>query len=295
MASYNLDYLTDAGQKYALAALIKCKSVGEPFITYGRIAEILEDKLGVEKIFSIHPGQVVGAMMDAILEYDEEAPLINALVTRSDGIPRKGVSGYVERKYKKKTQGGWLGLSKTEKLELIEIIRKDVRQYSNWENIYETLYGDDLSETTPEIVSTEEDGDPGSSGHFGGGGESDDHKRLKDWVANNPRKIGIPTDYGIGEPEYPLPSGDRVDVMFTDGANFIPVEVKSWRSSEDDLRRGIYQCVKYREVTKAKELPVEILANPILVIETELSKTLRDRAKLLKVKYEQVRINNKNK
>lgn len=295
MSNYTLEYLQSAGQKYVLAALIKCRTIGEPFVTYGQIKAILQTNLNIKEIFTPKTGGVVGAMMDSILEYDPDAPLINALVTRSDGIPGKGVGSFIEKRYKKETVGDWLLLPKKQKILLVEKIRQNVRQYTHWEDIYSELYGDDLAKTLPETTSTEQDGDPGSSGQFGGGGESEDHKKLKDWVLQNPKLIGIPSSFDLAEIEYPLPSGDLVDVMFSDGINFIPVEVKSWRSSYDDMRRGIYQCVKYREVSKAKELPALVTANPILITEEKMPKLLRDRADLLKVRCQHVNVGLKEK
>ncbi|KKL78769.1 hypothetical protein LCGC14_2021540 [marine sediment metagenome] len=88
----------------------------------------------------------------------------------------------------------------------------------------------------------------------------------------------------MGEVENDLLSGDRVDVLFTKGEEFAVVEVKSCLSSDDDLRRGIYQCVKYREVVRATRLPVEVDVRAILLFERELPAELATRAKLLRVR-----------
>ena len=85
------------------------------------------------------------------------------------------------------------------------------------------------------------------------------------------------------QPEWPLLSGDRIDVMFSDGKSFVAVEVKSICSSPDDLRRGIYQCVKYRAVIEAQECPVTTPVRAILVSEESLPEDLQARASLLGV------------
>ena len=65
----------------------------------------------------------------------------------------------------------------------------------------------------------------------------------------------------------------------------IGVEVKSSKSNDDDLRRGIFQCVKYRELLRAEQRTDGVLphARSILVTERDLSKKLSREASLLKV------------
>ena len=71
-------------------------------------------------------------------------------------------------------------------------------------------------------------------------------------------------------------SGDKVDVMFIAHDKFRAVEVKSLKSNDDDLKRGIYQCVKYREVKSAEIAPYEADVEAILVVEPELPLGLRE-------------------
>ena len=56
-----------------------------------------------------------------------------------------------------------------------------------------------------------------------------------------------------GITEYPLRSGDSIDVVFEDDDSVVAVEVKSERSGNDDIERGLYQCIKYAEVLKAED------------------------------------------
>ena len=53
--------------------------------------------------------------------------------------------------------------------------------------------------------------------------------------------------------EHVLLSGDRIDVWFEalDGSG-IAVEVKSSKSSDADVMRGLYQCVKYKSIMDAE-------------------------------------------
>ncbi len=84
-----------------------------------------------------------------------------------------------------------------------------------------------------------------------GSGESREHRLLKEYVARHPASLGVSTDHSIGETEFLLPSGDAVDVLFRDEVTWIAVEVKSIISSEADIARGLFQCVKYRAVIDA--------------------------------------------
>jgi len=61
-------------------------------------------------------------------------------------------------------------------------------------------------------------------------------------------------------------------VYFQHGHDRIAVEVKSSLSSEDDIVRGIFQCVKYRAVLEAQQAADGIAqsARAILLLEAKL-------------------------
>lgn len=89
------------------------------------------------------------------------------------------------------------------------------------------------------------------SGVRGGAGEGDAHRTLKEYIRDNPLSVGVNLKRAKVETEKDLPSGDRIDVFFENRTFWTGVEVKSEQSSEDDVRRGLYQCVKYRAVMEA--------------------------------------------
>lgn len=107
---------------------------------------------------------------------------------------------------------------------------------------------------------------------FRAGGESEEHKRLKLYVAAHPESVGLDADVDAGKVEHPLPSGDTVDVLFKDGADWVAVEVKSSISSNLDIARGLFQCVKYRAVIEAVQATQDLDQNAraILVLEGTL-------------------------
>lgn len=89
----------------------------------------------------------------------------------------------------------------------------------------------------------------------GRSGEGAEHKRLKLFLAENPRKVGIRWR-GRGDVEVLVLSGDKLDVSFRNKKEWIALEVKGKNSPELDLIRGIFQCVKYR-ATMAAQLRYE--------------------------------------
>ena len=89
---------------------------------------------------------------------------------------------------------------------------------------------------------------------FGNGGEGVSHKELKEYIFNNPNVIGIENCISK-EKEHILLSADRIDVWFklADGS-CIAVEVKSHKSTEADVLRGIFQSVKYKAIMDAENM-----------------------------------------
>ena len=104
-------------------------------------------------------------------------------------------------------------------------------------------------EKKEEIKSQTSDISKAFSGGFGGEGE--EHKALKNFIASNPSVLKHKI-ISKGETEHILLSGDRLDVFFK--AENVAVEVKPKFSPEDDVTRGIFQCVKYKAVLEAESI-----------------------------------------
>ena len=81
--------------------------------------------------------------------------------------------------------------------------------------------------------------------------KAEQHKKLKLYVKNNPKSIGVKLNGIKSETEKGLPSGDSIDVFFENKQHWIGVEVKSEISDELDILRGLYQCVKYHAVMES--------------------------------------------
>ena len=289
MPAYTVEQLRNDGPQYAMAMLIRCIKSGEPFVTYGAVKYELEYQLKIQNIFPIKIGAVAEALMDKILEIEPKSPLINVLITKPTGIPGDGAGGYLAERYNEPELRNWDDILSNKQEEIIEREREKIFKYQKWEKINQELFGEFANNRLRTILGTEYD--YAEPAQHGGPAESDEHKRLKNWVASNPHKIGIRKSFGSGKMESRLLSGDEIDVLFSDGNSFRVVEVKSCRSNDEDFKRGIYQCVKYREVKKAEHAPYKIDVQPILVVERKLNPELKERAKLLGVKWKQVSVN----
>ncbi|MGK2910475.1 MAG: hypothetical protein ACSLE1_11850 [Sphingobium sp.] len=283
MSTYTVDRLARRGARHALALLLQhIRDGDEPFVTYGTIARFLEVKLKIPRVFPTHIGSVAGRMMDLIEEQAPQAPLINALVTRPSGIPGKGFGGYYDRRIRRDGERKWISLPRGRKIEVVAQVRAEVRRYTEWDALYAKLFGAVPPKAPKPKRYKERDGKPAETDRPTGKGESPEHKKLKDWAVKNPAALGL-THAFKGTPEMGLLSGDRIDVLFTDGASFVAVEVKSTLSTDDDLRRGVYQCVKYRAVVAAQESPVSVAVRTMLLTERELPDDLKTRARELGV------------
>lgn len=288
--AYKREWLNREGAPYLFSLILeKLETMDEPFVTYGETASMLERELKISKIFSLHIGGVAGNMMNEIRKFAENAPPINALVTSRFGIPGVGFAWYHDNLWRARRGRTWKNLDKDQKLAVVKNVRDAVRAYNGWDRVFRKAFGD-RPENLGQRQFTEQDGKPPETSFPRGAGESKQHRRLKEWVRDNPQKIGLPRGFE-GKEESDLLSGDRIDVLFTKGEEFVVVEVKSCLSSDDDLRRGIYQCVKYREVVRATRLPVEIDVRAILVSERKPPPELAARAKLLGVKFRVHKLN----
>jgi len=95
---------------------------------------------------------------------------------------------------------------------------------------------------------------------YGPGDEGNEHKKLKEWIAQNPMELGI-TDVKSRKIEYVLPSGDAADIVFElDGNRYIVVEIETF-----DPYPGCYQALKYR-VLKCAELGEDLKSSNVEAI-----------------------------
>ena len=246
-------------------------------LTYGEAAKRLEEKFRFSRIFRTRMGPLAGTMMDKILEQEPLAPLLNMLLVRKDtGYPGKGVQGYLIDHYPKRR---WLKQQECSKIHrdrwrgLADEATEEAYNYGRWDDIYNNLYGNGGG--LPE--GKEKDGL-----RYGRKGEGENHKSLRLWVEANPDQVEKRLDIIEAETEVELLSGDRVDVVYRSKKKIVAIEVKSRDSNWADLRRGIYQCIKYKAVLGAQE---NRSIRSLLVTERELDDDLEELADRLGVKH----------
>ncbi|PTM77196.1 hypothetical protein [Cereibacter johrii] len=288
--TYTTRDLDERGAKYLLAFILeKIEDIDQPFVTYGQVARLLERQLQIPRIFPVHIGTVAGAMMKSVLQVDENAPPINALVAKSSGVPGEGFASFYDDLWRERGGRRWLHLRASDRVAVIQEIREAVRQYPHWDAVYQSAFGERPQHLLQKIY-TERDGKPPEGQGWGGEAESEEHRRLKEWAKENPAYLGLDSTF-IGIAEKGILSGDRLDVFFSNGHQFAVAEVKSILSSDDDLRRGLYQCVKYRAVIEATELPVTADVRAILLTERDLPADLKVRAKMFNIETKVYRLN----
>jgi len=80
---------------------------------------------------------------------------------------------------------------------------------------------------------------------FHGGGESEEHRLLKEYVAANPSNILGVKGLRTVKVEYPFPSGDRADIVFEDiNGKIIGAEIEI--TIDNNQIVGALQAIKYR-------------------------------------------------
>ena len=258
-------------------------------ITYGEIALRLSRDLKLKrKIFPVQIGGTVGTLMERLWELDKSIPPINVLVVRGTSKkPSEGVDYFLVE---------WFNLphgrvSKRRRDDFIESAAKDVYAYSHWPDVYRRAFRIEPPSSDPAelIKGSEADG----HGGFGGAAESEEHRLLKEYVFSNPTLVGAPKKPNIANVEEMLLSGDEVDVYFLTKNQAYLVEVKSIRSNERDLLRGIYQCIKYRAVFAAqrKEKAPSTKIEAVLVTELNPSSKISNLAKLHGIRLEVISLN----
>lgn len=188
-------------------------------------------------------------------EWKTAIPPIQCLViNRRNYLPGKGIGWFITNK------NAFEKMTKRQKQEVVQNQLHRIYGYKNWPAVLKAV---GLKQTSNALNPTIE----GARSGGWAGGESPDHKRLKAFVAAHPELLGLKNVKG--ELEFPLPSGDVVDVMFRGKRAWVAAEIKSAKSDVQDIVRGIFQCIKYAAVTEAYQSTVGVSPNAraVLVLE----------------------------
>ena len=197
-------------------------------ITYGTLGE----EIGVHHRALRYALDCIGnTVLELGKRWSEEIPPIQALVVNKEtGLPGKGAHFLRERVVNPQ--------------QIVEEKLEEIFNYPKWLEVLEAL-------GLPPAPPLDPHPDKPPTDHQSGTAESEAHQRLKDYIAKDPTSVELKKSLAPGETEVVLPSGDKVDVLFRSARSCIAVEVKSHISNEADLRRGLFQCVKYRAILRA--------------------------------------------
>lgn len=228
------DKLYQQRARQVLPILVRQAKAGTP-IFY----EDLADEVGMPNPRNLnYPLGCIGdALNDLSTEWVDEIPHIQALVkNQHTNLPGPGFDGFLEQKGEK-----WSNAK--ERRAIIEAYWAKISAYPYWDDVLDALK---LAPTATDLAPII------AEAGKGGGGEGPEHLALKNFVCANPHFVGLKVGDPSGEPEYGLPSGDSVDVVFAQKLRIHAVEVKPAGSGVLDITRGLFQCVKYRAVLLAR-------------------------------------------
>ncbi len=197
-------------------------------------------------------------------EWGGKVPPIQCIViNKNTRLPGEGIGWFLVKKE------DFASLPLRRKREIVEAELQQIFSYPHWREVLK-VFGLEptIADYTPLIKK--------AADAFGGGGESEEHKALKAYVAQNPTVIGLSANTPVGKTEFPLPSGDSLDVSFYSKNIWVAAEVKSSISAKSDIVRGLFQCVKYQAVMDAVLLAKSRAQNAraLLVLESKLPQSL---------------------
>ena len=222
--------------RIAIPVLIQWAKLGKTDSTYKHLIHAF----GYKKFSGI--GKILGRVDDVLKflsrQSGEKIPTLNALCkNQKTQLPSHGFS-YVKKRFEK--------LSFSEKQIYVNGLNLKAIQYQKWDWVLEQLKLKPII-----LLETNAFNNYLESNYSGFGGEGIEHKKIKDFISNNPNSI-ISKAVEETETEHILPSGDKLDVYFKlKNGNHIAVEVKPSTAPIFDITRGIFQCVKYQSVMDA--------------------------------------------
>jgi hypothetical protein len=255
-----------------LVALAKARGT----ITYGRLA-LLMDMPNPRNLNAVL-GAVGTELRILSRAWKEKIPPLNCLVlNKNQGTPQQGIQFHMPpEKFRR--------LSRVRQQEILHALHGAIWDYPRWDDVLRHF---NLERVAPAKSKTLRA--IAKQAKYGrAGGETQDHRRLKEYVKANPHVVGLPRSLR-GQTEYPFSSKDEIDVLFRSSSIWVGVEVKGVRSDEADMMRGIFQCVKYKALIEATQRYEEARADRrvILALGGILPSNLRNVAALLQVEVRQ--------
>jgi len=236
------DKLYQKRARNALPILVRQAKAEQP-ITYGDLAE----ELGMSnpRTLNFPLGTIGNALLALSDEWGVEIPPLQALVmNRGTRLPGSGIE------YATPDAKEFKEASTKRRREIVNFMLSKVYSFGLWNDVLR--YFKLAPSNTPAVTH------PVRPMPDWEGGESPDHLALKRFVAANPQVVGLPRSCPLGEMEFLFGSADAVDVLFRNQQEWVGVEVKSVRSGEADVARGLFQCVKYQALIEATQMVAQI-------------------------------------
>lgn len=201
----------------------------------------LADELGMPNARNLNYvlgsiGQSLVALSEA---WGEELPPLQALVVnRQTGLPGDGfVRDLVDPKVLE-------GVNSRTRKQVVDGMLAAVFTYPKWPLVLKHFDAAAMPTSSVLVAKVRAAG-------YGGESESEAHRALKKRIAADPSLVGVTKRVMSTDVEYRLPTGDEIDVLFRTRTGVISVEVKAHISAEDDIARGVFQCVKYEALLNA--------------------------------------------
>lgn len=253
------DELYQGRARAALPLLVRQAIAQEPII-YSHLAA----ELGMPNARNLN--YVLGSIGTTLQEVAAKTkkfipPLTAIVVNQQTGLPGEGVSEFIGEQ-------DFARLPRKEQRLLVDKLLSEIYIYKGWSEL--------LSQLGLDVCPPQNEALLEAAGAMQAGGEGPLHKQCKQLIYSAPELLKLPKRTLQSEMESRLPSGDVVDVLFKYQSEWVAVEVKSRISTEADIVRGLYQCVKYRALIEAYQITIGLAPSGrvILALESEFPQTL---------------------
>lgn len=251
IANYNLldgEKLYLVRAKTILPYLVRQAKAGQT-IYYSDLAE----EVGIPNPRNLN--YILGAIGNAVIDLSKqtktEIPLIQCVViNKRQELPGEGIGWFI-------SPDDFDKLNKTQKQKVVAAQLAKIYTFQQWDWVLEQ-FG-----LEPIAINLDKELQIAKSRK---GGESEQHRKFKEFISENPQLLGLGGSLKLVQIEYPLPSADTVDVLFRDKDLKIGVEVKSIISDLPDILRGLFQCVKYKHLIEAEQIVHDEIPNSRVIL-----------------------------
>jgi hypothetical protein len=207
-------------------------------------------------------------------KWNEKIPPLNCLVlNKYDGTPQHGIEFYMPLEE-------FENLTPAKKKLTVQLVMSDIWEFQKWDEVLRNFGLEPIIPSDSTVLQ-----ELAKEIRYGrGGGESEEHRRLKEYVKGNPGAVGLGKPI-FGKTEYCFHSMDEIDVLFCFASAWVGIEVKGKDSDDADIMRGIFQCIKYQALIEATQRYEQAKVNGrvLLALGGKLSHELRQLTGILHI------------